>query len=68
MIRTAISEEDLRPTMEQEPDPAAVEHWTDDAGRTAEIVRESRYGGCEVLAVIATCDIETGEHDEKEEE
>ena len=26
MIRTAISEEDLRPTMEQEPDPATVEH------------------------------------------
>ena len=39
MIRTAISDEDLRPTAEQEPDPATVEHWTDDAGRTAEIVR-----------------------------
>ena len=33
-----------------------------------QIVRESRYGGYEVLAVIVTCDIETGEHDEKEEE
>ena len=32
------------------------------------IVRESRYGGCEVLTVIVTRDIETGEHDEKEEE
>ena len=39
MMRTAISEEDLRPTAEQEPDPATVEHWTDDEGRTAEIVR-----------------------------
>ena len=33
-----------------------------------QIVRESRYCECEVLAVIATCDIETGERDEKEEE
>ena len=33
-----------------------------------QIVRESRYGGCEVLTVIVTRDIETGEHDEKEEE
>lgn len=33
-----------------------------------QIVRESRYGGYEVLAVIVTCDIKTGEHDEKEEE
>ena len=33
-----------------------------------QIVRPSRYGGYEVLAVIVTCDIETGEHDGKEEE
>ena len=33
-----------------------------------QIVRESRYGGYEVLAGIVTCDIETGERDEKEEE
>lgn len=33
-----------------------------------QIVRESRYGGYEVLAVIVTCDIETGGHDEKGEE
>ena len=32
------------------------------------IVRESRYGGYEGLSVIVTCDIETGEHDGKEEE
>ena len=31
-----------------------------------QIVRPSRYGGYEALAVIVTCDIETG--DEKEEE
>ena len=33
-----------------------------------QIVRPSRYGGYEVLAVIVTCDIETGGHDGKEEE
>ena len=32
------------------------------------LIVRGRYDWYEVLAVIVTCDIETGEHDEKEEE